>query len=1056
MAVSLNLMKIILLLFCVIPMTIGKEVKKTENEKENEDENEDEDEDSKDDDESKKDEEDEEEELEDSCNLRLLENFRLDGLRPKETPKEMTICKEIAASNNCCSEIDEIKILKTWNTFSEPKLHRFVKDMAMTYKKLLNLDPFIKVLDTKQIRYHYETFKWKKVKKQRCFSTSNFLIRTGFKEEAGKGGKFQNINFIQQFLDMNRNTIFQHFTPALARVVAVKKLGDVIKFFKQSATLQSYINNFSKDITRFDNFKNFQNLVLGKLTNMDDDDLLLKSKSKTENKTKFLTNTINFNHIWTVMTNNYLERRQVFELKEGLSKACLSTFEKIIKEEMFLGKDKQNYSVAIKNIVDDIVTRDRDLQNATNFIMSPEIFQEKNSNYKVWNYMEGLVTKHFTQYFSDSSNSVPGENNYYTLKKFIKNFDEKFEPSKFEYSYQKPIQKYLYVKLYTEYIEEIVVKAKLDKMDLKGRKLDARKKLTTVLKNFLKHIDKYYFTLSHSRFKNYNVLSNEIRKNAKKIHKQVRSGIPFLLKVFAGGFNPNFHSSFNAAVAGLNDIKNKLHFKLKEQSKSSQICAEVYQHNLFKEVHFNEKKLKHCSEIQSKLLKIDASRIYSNIEPMEQELKKMVDLKKSFYCSICDLTKTKYIDTEKNVITFSNQFCFDILTTFKEYLIWKNKDLIEYLSNLFQYLKCFETDGSLQTYPYKFFGQDHLKFINKIVKCTKLTKPENVGDCIQICEKFDFVHYSHFFDGEKKFMERMYDYIINIIRIFGFRFKIAVKQLPVEKKSEASAKTNINIDEISKEVQTHNNKLLKLNPLISKMKLEDIILNSKEASKKVTPKQGRILSEKYYSRWLTEKQKKEIQKSEEKKEKQKKEEEEKKLKGKDLIKFLLLNPQPKNFTRKAHTKHDEINHGEPNNKRAEKNINFRTISKKITLEGLNPLETLKMASFDPGLGMSLWKAGKEEEKNEILDKNVVKDYVVVEKIDVENFNENVNFAIDDDVKVKEEDKGVKSVNKEVQGGEARKLRKKKRRKRRLRRRKLRKGKVDGKNTIMNFLFKLLF
>lgn len=64
------------------------------------------------------------------------------------------------------------------------------------------------------------------------------------------------------------------------------------------------------------------------------------------------------------------------------------------------------------------------------------------------------------------------------------------------------------------------------------------------------------------------------------------------------------------------------------------------------------------------------------------------------------------------------------------------------------------------------------KLINE---CSKISKIEDIKNCKPLCEKFDYVHYSKFFDGEKKFLERVYDFILNVVRSHGFKFKVDKK-----------------------------------------------------------------------------------------------------------------------------------------------------------------------------------------------------------------------------------------------------------------------------------------
>ena len=67
----------------------------------------------------------------------------------------MIICKNIKAKNNCCSKLDEMKILINWSKYSEPKLNRYKSDILLAYEKVLNIDAFVKNMKGDLIDYHF-------------------------------------------------------------------------------------------------------------------------------------------------------------------------------------------------------------------------------------------------------------------------------------------------------------------------------------------------------------------------------------------------------------------------------------------------------------------------------------------------------------------------------------------------------------------------------------------------------------------------------------------------------------------------------------------------------------------------------------------------------------------------------------------------------------------------------------------------------------------------------------------------------------------------------------
>lgn len=111
-----------------------------------------------------------------------MQNFGLDGLWNKENAKDSFICKHINAQNNCCSEIDEIKIVKLWNDYSLPKLSKFRDDSILSVKKILNIAPFINALNIKEIQYHGEKLIWKKSKEKKCFNGKYFVSESNLKD----------------------------------------------------------------------------------------------------------------------------------------------------------------------------------------------------------------------------------------------------------------------------------------------------------------------------------------------------------------------------------------------------------------------------------------------------------------------------------------------------------------------------------------------------------------------------------------------------------------------------------------------------------------------------------------------------------------------------------------------------------------------------------------------------------------------------------------------------------------------------------------------------------
>ena len=105
--------------------------------------------------------------------------MRLEGLTPKDTPQNSIVCT-LTPEDNCCSNIDELKIFKSWTSFSLPKLTKFGNDMLEMHNSVVKLIKPFQKLDTGSIKYHYTKYDWVKEKKTSCVSAKFALQSVDF------------------------------------------------------------------------------------------------------------------------------------------------------------------------------------------------------------------------------------------------------------------------------------------------------------------------------------------------------------------------------------------------------------------------------------------------------------------------------------------------------------------------------------------------------------------------------------------------------------------------------------------------------------------------------------------------------------------------------------------------------------------------------------------------------------------------------------------------------------------------------------------------------------
>lgn len=113
------------------------------------------------------------------CRKTLLNFLRLTGHEKGNPVRASKICP-IPANDNCCSQIDEIKIVKSWNSFTLPKLEKYAEDMSLIYHDFANIEPYLKRLNSSNIEYHFDHISWRKTNQSQCFSGKFFLEQSNY------------------------------------------------------------------------------------------------------------------------------------------------------------------------------------------------------------------------------------------------------------------------------------------------------------------------------------------------------------------------------------------------------------------------------------------------------------------------------------------------------------------------------------------------------------------------------------------------------------------------------------------------------------------------------------------------------------------------------------------------------------------------------------------------------------------------------------------------------------------------------------------------------------
>lgn len=179
----------------------------------------------------------------------------------------------------------------------------------------------------------------------------------------------------------------------------------------------------------------------------------------------------------------------------------------------------------------------------------------------------------------------------------------------------------------------------------------------------------------------------------------------------------------------------------------------------------NEDKFHFCQLMIEKLNDFELSYVMSNLENIKLMLTNLLELKKSIYCSICDASNQQLFDSNRQLIVYSQEFCFDILNRYKDYIFFKNIEFVNYVDTLMQVQECAQSTGDETTFP----SVNRISWMKRripfIQRCYEnLEKPDYYVYCRFMCVQYRIQDYSKFFEGDIKMLSEIFSAMTSFLR----------------------------------------------------------------------------------------------------------------------------------------------------------------------------------------------------------------------------------------------------------------------------------------------------
>ena len=157
-------------------------------------------------------------------------------------------------------------------------------------------------------------------------------------------------------------------------------------------------------------------------------------------------------------------------------------------------------------------------------------------------------------------------------------------------------------------------------------------------------------------------------------------------------------------------------------------------------------KEKYCKYVYKNFRKIKIKELRFYTKLAKKEMQSILAMKKSLYCGVCDATLQNNFDDKHKLILYSQRFCHDLISQYKDYIKFRHIILIQFYDQFFQLISCFEFKNEMGVdYPYRTMLETRKRRITSIKNClNNLNTPQFYKYCYYVCSQFNLIKFSKF------------------------------------------------------------------------------------------------------------------------------------------------------------------------------------------------------------------------------------------------------------------------------------------------------------------------
>lgn len=691
------------------------------------------------------------------CNTKLLDTFKLSGLKYSVSEK-MHICPMV--QERCCTLMDELSILKLWNSFARPKLRMFHEQLFMKYQKIVQiLELFKEQLPVENILVNYLNNKWVAYRAHYCSSVGYKELEDEERQAREMDSIFPGKGVIKKFDFDPADPVFEAQKEMVENAGLDVYLGLLKKMMSIEIIYYKYLKIIyekekgikSLDLTKSllsdidfadvkDNFLDFQAKIRSKIQS-DFDAVIESYKDKLEPvQIDSITNEFNKEYLkFTTRINAFMkDYNNVTQPFKRID--LIQDFEILLREKgeefsKFIKHFKPRLEeLELENELDEGENKEYDKINLKIESISKPPYNKNRVRKKILGKIAVESEMFKKERIYDTENDLMGSQTPDEFEAELKSFHYQNNPSTFL-----PIQKAKRrLKMIKSKKSEI-----LEKLEIEEKKQTPDPERILLFKKLLKGAE-------------------DALEFADNIFINLKASVEYLTKpISIKSMSPTFYLE--------KDVTTPLKTLEKDQIKCSTEARYMYK-NI---VSNNKSKMKYCYDIHQKMAGLNTNILKLKLASAKISNMSVLELKRTIYCSVCDLTEQGNFNHKREMIVFEDEFCRSLIKEHESYLIFKNIIMIEFVNQVFQLAKCFDTSGNEYDFPFKGMLDAKKRRIKFFQRCLKnIDRPDFMMYCYFLCSDFKLMGYSRMWDGDVKLLNKV------LFELYKFTSKTEIRDLP--------------------------------------------------------------------------------------------------------------------------------------------------------------------------------------------------------------------------------------------------------------------------------------